>query len=524
MDKEEKVTQEQNLAECKAMELANPRNAAAEVRNDPVLFNFKLSVVTGVIFKLHDKNSAHAHLMTMAEKTHTLPDGRKVHYSLKTYERWVRDYRESNEDPASLDVHVRRDKGYSRKLTAVVMERISELVRLAPSTRASGAFAIRRRLIKENLLPNEEAVSLETIRRFIRSNALRRQVETEERIRHEFIMPNVGDMWQADTCYYFKIYVEKLKKWVYIQGIMDDHSRFIVAARCYDEDSAENFRKTLLYAISHHHIPRMLVVDNGGPYVDFNLRDVCKRLGIALVHTRACDGASKGAVERWWKTTQSATMLDLVLDNPKTVDDVQKIVDDWVADYHKKVNSGVAGSPLDRYLASIARHPVRKPESYEWLKEQFYCVRERYVKCSRISVDNIKFRVPDELAREKKLKVRFDSEDIRGTIYTVVNNKRYALEENDLVANSKEKRNTGGRMAQLKEKAAAKEAERKAKTESASELFFTEDAKSVEKRRAETRYAQRTAGTPLQSSSEAANSDSEKAESSGIGGLDFSTF
>ena len=82
----------------------------------------------------------------------------------------------------------------------------------------------------------------------------------------------------------------------YIQGIMDDHSRYIVSARCYLEDTASNFRKTLFYAIEHHHIPHMIIVDNGGPYVDKDLIDLCKRLGIALVHTRANDGAGKGAL------------------------------------------------------------------------------------------------------------------------------------------------------------------------------------------------------------------------------------
>lgn len=500
-----------------------------KVREDPILFNFKLTIVRTVTLGTYTEKTARAYLDKVAAQKHPLQDGRVVQFSLKTYERWVRLFRESNEDCSVLETHSRIDKGVSRKLTPIVMERIKELIALAPKSKeGSSAYAIRRRLIREQLLEDDNAVSEETIRRFIRDNNLRVEAVIEdERIRHMFIMAHVGDMWQADTCYYFKIYAEVDKKWVYIQGIMDDHSRYIVAARCYLEDTAENFRKTLFYAIEHHHIPHMIIVDNGGPYVDKDLIAICKQLGIALVHTRANDGAGKGACERWWKTTQGATMLDLVIEQPNSVEEVQKIVDDWVNDYHHKENTGVKGKPLERYLDSIARHPVRKPESIQWLKEQFYISKSRTVRCTRISAGAIYFRVPDELARMKKLDVRYNPDDIRGTIYAVVNNKRYPLKEDDLEANSREKRNTGGRKAQLREKAEAKAAAQKAAaenmTESIPEITLPDDGKSLEVRRAENRYARRTAGTSLQNASESEKSDSD-ANPSMIGELDFSTF
>jgi hypothetical protein len=201
--------------------------------------------------------------------------------------------------------------------------------------------------------------------------------------------------------------------------------------------------------------------------------------------------------------------------------------DDWVNDYHNKKNTGIKGKPLERYLDSIARHPVRKPESIQWLKGQFLASRERSVRCTCVSVDAIKFRVPDELARKKKLTVRYDPDDVRGTIYAVVDDKRYPLKEDDLEANSREKRNTGGRKAQLREKAEAKEAAKRAAAESTMEsipeITLPDDGKSIEVRRAEDRYARRTAGTSLQNASGSENSDSD-AKPSLIGELDFSTF
>jgi len=493
------------------------------VREDPILFNFKLSIVHTVVFQLYTEGSPRAFLLNMASKKHLLPDGREVQFSLKTYERWVRIYRESNEDSSSLEFHARSDKGRSRKLTSVVMERIKQLVELAPSVEESSAYAVRRRLVSDKLLPNEDVVSIETIRRFIRDNNLRCAVAPNERIRRMFVMPNVGDMWQVDTCYYFKIYVKKALTWVYVQGIMDDHSRYIIAARCYIEDTASNFRKTLFSGIEHHHIPSMIVADNGGPYIDSELCAICKRLGISLVHTRAGDGASKGCVERFWRTLEGATMLDLVVEQPETVEDVQKIVDNWVADYNKKVNTGVKGKPLDRYLESIKRHPVRKPESVEWLKKQFLHSDTRCVRCSCISVNGTKFHVPDELVHRKKLQIYYNPDDIQGTIYAVANDTSYPLKEEDFEANSRIKRNTGGRKAQLRERAEAKEAAKLVSAETTPESSLTLDAKSVEIRRAESRFARRTSGTCFQDRAvtEDSDPDSEKSVSL-IGALDFS--
>ena len=435
-------------------------------------------------------------------------------------QKWVSDYKRGGID--ALLPKERVDKGTTRVLDDNAIEEIFNLRNKYPKVNAT---MIHTMLVQNGFIP--ATVSVRAVQRFIKANDLKSARNPNVKDRRAFEEPEFGCMWQADTCYYFKLYVKELEKWVYIQGIMDDHSRYIVSARCYLEDTASNFRKTLFYAIEHHHIPHMIIVDNGGPYVDKDLIDLCKRLGIALVHTRANDGAGKGALERWWRSIQGATMLDLIIDRPNSVEEVQKIVDDWVNDYHNKKNTGIKGKPLERYLDSIARHPVRKPESIQWLKGQFLASRERSVRCTCVSVDAIKFRVPDELARKKKLTVRYDPDDVRGTIYAVVDDKRYPLKEDDLEANSREKRNTGGRKAQLREKAEAKEAAKRAAAESTMEsipeITLPDDGKSIEVRRAEDRYARRTAGTSLQNASGSENSDSD-AKPSLIGELDFSTF
>lgn len=473
----------------------------ADLDKNPYLLQLKLTIVTAAILKLHSEKSTRAYLAKMAATEHVLQNGEIVRFDLKTMERWVRLYKSSGQNPLVLTTKTRADRDGFRKLTPIAMEQIKTYLEKTPTAPAT---VILNKLVEEHYVePNE--ICAETIRRFIRKHDLRIPAKKGEKIRKSFLMEHIGEMWQADTCYYFKIPIpnssEDKRQWVYIQGIMDDHSRYIVSAKCYLHDTAANFRETFMDAILHHHIPSMLLVDNGGPYVDSTLVQICGRLGIALIHTRSGDGAGKGAVERFWKHLEMSTILELALTEPQTVDEVQSIVDRWIESYHNRVNTGVNGKPIERYLQSAQRHLVRKAESKEWLIEQF-CkeVIRRVNNDSTIQEQTIKFLVPDELAHERKLVVRYNPSNITGTIHAVFKNKNYPLTVDDPYANAKVKRNVGGRKTQLKEMAEAKAAKKRDEEQAQEQQSETlplvlGDGQTLADARAEERYSRRMHGS-----------------------------
>ena len=492
---------------------------------DLLLWNFKVTIVQTAVNGLHGEKSCRAYLTGVASKKHTLSDGREVHFTLKTMERWVRDFKNSGKDTSSLLPKTRKDKGVGKKLSPKLIEEIKRLLEKTPTACATVIF---RDLVDRHMMA-EDTVCVETIRRLIRNNGLRSKITKGEVIRHSFIFSEAGQLWEADTCYFLKIWAGKDKVWVYVQGIIDNHSRFIVAAKCYLEDTAENFRKTLMDALLHHHIPRMLLLDNGGPYIDKTLLEICGRLGIAIVHTKSGDGAAKGVVERWWRSLETWTIIDIARENPATVEEVQKLVDKWVTKYHTRVNTGVNGRPLDRLIASLRRHVVHKMPSKEWLYDMF--LHEDTVTVysdTVIRVGGKWYRLPDELAFEKKLLVRYDPDHIKETIYVLFEKKKYYLKEDDREANAHEPRNHGGRKAELREREEAKkkkkaeqaqeqeqkmgEDELKARMEStmtpeARELLKEAkqallrdgetDPKTLEEARAEERYSRRMAGSSI---------------------------
>lgn len=458
-------------------------SSMAKQEKEVDLIQFKISLISPVIYETHTYRSNRAYLETVAARSYDLPDGRKRRFSVKTLERWVRDYQRDHAD--GLKTKVRSDMGSSRVLNLAVMNRIAAILKKVPQIKCT---KLLRRLQKEELLTEGE-VSVDTIRRFIQTHELRNPEICEERIRKSFVVDNAGDLWEADTCYLFKIPDSKgVLKWVYIQGIMDDHSRRIVSAVCYMKDSAENFQNTLFHGVSSHMIPTCLYVDNGAPYICRQLKEICNRLGITLIHTRSEDGASKGCIERFWLTAVMDVLPDLILDKVDTLEGVQKEVDKCVERYNRTKNEGVDGVPNERYQASILRKPCRKAKSLEWLREQF--VNETWCHLYNDNVihfNKAHYRIPDELVKDvrqtfgKSVPVSYDPKDIEGTICVLLKGQKHPLSLDNPSENNTGRRNTGGRKTQQAEQAQEK-ARRKM---------------TVSEQRAEERYQRRMAGVNL---------------------------
>ena len=448
------------------------------------LVQFKIALISPVIYQTHTYRSDREYLDTAASKTYDLPDGRKRKFDVKTLERWVRNYKVDGSE--GLKTKTRNDMGTSRSLTLDVMYKIAEMVKALPQIKST---KVLERLVEDDHLLEKDAVSVDTIRRFIQIHDLRNPVVCEERIRKSFVVDNAGDLWEADTCYLHKIPDEKGNmKWVYVQGIMDDHSRRITSAICYMSDSADNFQKTLFHAIASHTIPTCLYVDNGSPFICTQLKKICNRLGITLIHTRSEDGASKGCIERFWLSAIMSVVPDLILDNVTTLEGVQKVVDKYVDKYNNSLNRGVNGIPNERYQASILRKPGRKAKSLEWLKEQFMNQTECHLyNDNTIHFNCTHYRIPDEIVLKlrqtykKKVPVNYDPKDIDGSICIEFKGQKYHLSEDNPSENNNKRRNTGGRKAQLAEQAELKAAKKM----------------SVAERRAEERYQRRMAGVQL---------------------------
>ena len=465
-------------------EIKTPAVLAAQLTEEDIArrdewAQFKLGLISSVVFHTHDMGSDRQELIRIAGKNHTLPDGRQKKFSYETLSRWVRDYRERG--ICGLWTRKRSDSGESRVLDGTAIIRITEIMAQVPAIKIS---KLGRRLVKEGIL-KEGDVSDDTLRRFVKSHGLRNPAAMEERIRRSFIVAETGYLWESDSLYLIKLRKDGKLSWVFVQAILDNHSRMILAAKCFWHDNARNFQDTFRYSVSRYHIPVKLYVDNGSPFIDRQLVAICNRLGVTLIHTRSNDGASKGVVERNWLSMLIDTVPDIVLDNVETIEGVQKVMDEYVGFYNTKVNTGVGGIPVERYKESEKRIALRKVDSVKELSRLFMNEASHFVyNDNTIRKWKKKWEIPDELVvqlhkdKTRYVTVYYDPHDGEGTLHVVYREKEYPLTVHDPTANDGKPRNTGGRKTELAEREKEK---REAKM-------------SLAERRAEERYARRMAG------------------------------
>jgi len=399
---------------------------------DRELAYFRFALIAPVIQGTFSDASIAAYSRRVTEKPIERPDGTMFHYKPATLERWVNLYNAGGMD--ALMPRERSDKGNARSLSD---ECILEIYKLKEKFPRLDAVQIHIRLVQEGLLP--ATVSPRTIQRFIKANNLKPSAASGLlKDRKAFEEPFFGAMWQADTCYFPRIpnYNGKRSR-TYLNAIVDDHSRLIVGARLFFEDSAYNFQKVLKDAVSTFGIPNKLYCDHGAAYENSQLTFICGSIGTILIHAPVRDGAAKAKVERMFGVLKSRWLNGLDTKQILSLDEFNMELTEAVRKHNLTVNSSTEQTPMDRFLSTRGR--IRIPESEEWLQECFMNRINRTVKNdSTLSIQKMQFDAPMQFMRQS-VEVRF-LPDRLSEAYIFDNGNRYPLKLTDKQANSKVKR------------------------------------------------------------------------------------
>jgi hypothetical protein len=127
-------------------------------------------------------------------------------------------------------------------------------------------------------------------------------------------------------------------------------------------------------------VPRSLLLDNHGSFTGADARVTCARLGIRLVHARPYDGASKGKIERFWRTLRGHVLDRLAPDAVRTIDELNLRLMTWVdGEYNVRPHSGLGGrTPLDVFEEDAEQ--VRFVEDGAQLETSFLAHVQRAVR------------------------------------------------------------------------------------------------------------------------------------------------
>ena len=298
------------------------------------------------------------------------------------------------------------------------------------------ATQIHDHLIRESFIP--ATVSVDCVQRFIRHNDLKAARNPNLRDRKAYEEDEFGKIWQADTCYLPHITEDGRTRRVYCIMIIDDHSRLLVGGELFYNDNACNFQKVLKDAIATYGIPDKLYVDNGCSYSNEQLSMICVSLGILLLHTKIRDGASKGKVERHFRTLKERWLYTLDISAITSLSQFNGMLKDYMRSYNTTFHRGIDTVPLERYQNS-KDHP-RKPQSRQWLDDCFYNRITRKVrKDSTITIDKVCYDVPMQFI-SAKVDIRYLPDDMTSA-YILFDNQKFPIRQTNRNDNCHMKRN-----------------------------------------------------------------------------------
>ena len=169
-----------------------------------------------------------------------------------------------------------------------------------------------------------------------------------------FCKPHRMMLLQGDIKYGPKLPVGKngAMKQTYLSSAIDDHSRYVIASRFYDNQEEaiveDTFRKVILKAGRFD----ACYFDNGSQYTARQLKLSLAKLGITVRHAPVRSGKSKGKVERFHQAVD-AFCREAKLKKIRTLEDLNHYWEVYLEEYyHKSPHDGIReyyeslGSPV----------------------------------------------------------------------------------------------------------------------------------------------------------------------------------
>ena len=168
--------------------------------------------------------------------------------------------------------------------------------------------------------------------------------EARESSSKRFCKPHRMMLIQGDIKYGPKLPIGKngAKVQTYLSSAIDDHSRFVIASKFYD-----NCEETIVEDTFHTVLLRAgkfdrAYFDNGSQYVAKQLKLSLAKLGIHIGYAPVRSGKSKGKIEKFHQVVD-AFDRECKLKNVKTLDQLNALWSLYLEEYyHRKAHSGIA--------------------------------------------------------------------------------------------------------------------------------------------------------------------------------------
>jgi putative transposase len=365
---------------------------------------FRHAILGEVLSRSLRKGQLRPLLTEMSGKTFEDYRGCSRQMAFKTLEEWLYKYRNGGFE--ALKPQPRSDQGQSRVLTPDLEQLV---VDLKQEDAGRSAPLILRELELAGRITRGQA-SVSAIQRVLRRKGLsipKMELDVPARYRWEASM--AGELWQADALHGPVLInpASHRPQRVIIFGLLDDRSRVIPYLEAGFGETEHRFLTVLHAAIARRGIPRRLLLDNHKSFTGQDLRVLCAKLDIHIVHSRPGDAPTKGKLERFWRTFRAHLIDRLDLKEVTTLDELNLRIWSYVeAEYHNRPHSSLSGkTPSEVWECDAA--DIRWITDHSLLEQAFHGEVERLARNdSTVQWRGSWYEVPPYL-RGRKVRLRY---------------------------------------------------------------------------------------------------------------------
>ena len=341
-------------------------------------------------------------LAELSEKTFEDYRGRPRRMAAGTLEEWI--YKHKHGGFEGLKPVQRSDAGNSRKLSPELEQLVIDLKREDPGR--SAPLILRELELAGRI--HRGHISVYPIQRLLRRHGLsgpRMELDVPARFRWQ--ASTCGELWQADALHGPMLInpASGRPQRAILFGLLDDRSRMVPYLEAGFGESEHRFITVLHGGIARRGIPRKLLLDNHASFRGHDLRLLCAKLDIHLVHSRPGDGPTKGKIERFWRSLRKHVVDRL---NPKevtTIDELNLRLWSYVeSEYHCRPHASLSGkTPMQVWEEDAA--DIRWVSDHSVFEQVFFGEAERWARNdATIQWRGVFYEVPPYLRRRK---VRF---------------------------------------------------------------------------------------------------------------------
>jgi len=390
---------------------------------------FRFAIIGPLLAAPPDSGQLQVELEALSKKQWHHPiTGLPTEFAISSIERWLYKARKEQDPVGALRTKRRTDAGKSTALTQKMKLLVQAQYREHPSWSYQLHFDNLGSLIRKTpelgKLP-----SYNSVRRYLKSNGYYKHrgrklntpgaILAAERLgSHEvrsYEVEAVHGLWHLDFHHGSRKILGRDGKWhkPLLLAILDDRSRLICHAQWYLDETVETLVHGVMQALQKRALPRALMSDNGSAMVAAEFKEGLERLGILHQPTLPHSPHQNGKQEVFWVQIEGRLMAMLEGETELTLALLNQATIAWIEfEYHRKLHSEIAATPLDRYLQGP---DVGRPSPNSAALRHVFCTqvhRKQRKSDGTFSLHAKRYEVPSQYRHLEYLHIRYARWDL----------------------------------------------------------------------------------------------------------------